>query len=182
MDDELWWLSATEQRSLLRNGRLSGRELVAGHLACVEQTNPCVNAIDPSTGKRAMAEACGADDRWARGDGLGLLHGLPLVVKDTHDTAVVRPSHGSWRPLDRVPEFDEFVVQRARRAGGIVAGRAVVPECAAGSHTSNTVFGATRNPYHVSRNQEGQGPAGEGPVAAIVDLGPDPSGYRWEGP
>jgi amidase len=107
-----------------------------------------------------------------------------LVVKDTHDTAVVRTTHGYWLPLDKVPEFDELLVQRARRAGSIVVGRAVVPECAAGSHTTYTVFGATRNPYHVSRSQEGQGPAGDGPVAAIVDLDldPEPSGYRWERP
>jgi amidase len=155
MHEEVWWLSATEQRSLLEEGELSARELVAAHLARVEQTNPLVNAIVTSTAERAMAEAHRADERFTRGESLGLLHGLPFVVKDTHDTAGVRTTYGSPLLLDNVPEADELVVQRVRRAGAIVIGKTNVPEFAAGSHTFNTVFGATRNPYDLSRSAGG---------------------------
>jgi amidase len=145
----------------------SARELVAAHLARVGQTNPFVNAIVTSTAERAMAEAYSADERFARGDGLGLLHGLPFVVKDTHDTAGVRTTYGSPLLLDNVPEFDELVVQRVRRAGAIVIGKTNVPEFAAGSHTFNTVFGATRNPYDVSRSAGGS----SGGAAAALACG-----------
>jgi amidase len=167
MDDELWCLSATEQRRLLLAGEVSARELVSAHLERVEQTNPAVNAIVTVTAERAMDEAVAADRRHARGEVLGLLHGLPLAVKDTHDTAGVRTTYGSPVLVDNVPETDELVVRRERAAGAIVIGKTNVPEFAAGSHTFNPVFGATRNPYDLTRSAGGS----SGGAAAALACG-----------
>ena len=167
MNDELWCLSATDQRRLVFAGEVSARELVSAHLKRVEQTNPAVNAVVTVTAERAMDEAAAADRRYARGEALGLLHGLALAVKDTHDTAGVRTTYGSPVLAENVPENDELVVRRERAAGAIVIGKTNVPEFAAGSHTFNPVFGATRNPYDLTRSAGGS----SGGAAAALACG-----------
>ncbi len=86
---------------------------------------------------------------------MGPLHGLPFAFKDTHAVAGWRTTYGSPLFADHVPEADELIVERVRRAGVVVIGRTNVPEFAAGSHTFNTVFGTTLNPVDPTRSAGG---------------------------
>src|SRR5699024_2510923 len=114
----------------------------------------------------AREEARQADERAAAGGPLPPLHGLPVAVKDTHETAGIRTTSGS--PLaDHVPERDELVVERMRAAGAVVVGKSNVPEFAAGSHTFNPIFGTTLNPYDPSRSAGGS----SGGAAAALATG-----------
>src|SRR4029079_2285144 len=101
--------------------------------------------------ERAMADAAAADERAARGGALGVLHGLPVAHKDLVDTAGIRTTHGSPFYRDNVPARDAPIVTRIRAAGAITCGKTNTPEFGAGSQTFNTVFGATRNPYDLTR-------------------------------
>ena len=89
--------------------------------------------------------------RWPRVPSVGPLHGLPFAFKDTHAVAGWRTTYGSPLRADHVPERDELMVERVRRAGVVVIGRTNVPEFAAGSHTFNRVFGTTLNPSTSTR-------------------------------
>jgi len=93
------------------------------------------------------------------------LHGLPVAHKDTHLTGGMRTTWGSPLHSAFVPDHDELVVERLRRAGAVRVGKTNVPEFAAGSHTFNPVFGLTRNPY---RPDVSAGGSSGGAAAALA--------------
>ncbi|MCW2795156.1 amidase [Nocardioides sp.] len=147
--------TARDQAAAIRDRRISARELLDLHLARIEQRNPELNAIVSLDPDRARAGAAAADEFQAGGGRIGALHGLPFAFKDTHAVAGWRTTYGSPLFADYVPDEDELIVERVRRAGVVVLGRTNVPEFAAGSHTFNTIFGLTRNPVDPSRSAGG---------------------------
>ncbi|TNC20084.1 amidase [Amycolatopsis alkalitolerans] len=170
MTDDICWLTATELARGLRERELSAREVVAAHLDQIERVNPAVNAIVTLLPERALEQAAEADRLLAAGAPVGPLHGIPMAHKDTHDTAGIRTTYGSPVLRDNVPEADELIVERLRAAGVITLGKTNVPEFAAGSHTFNPLFGATRNPYRPDRSAGGS----SGGAAAALACGLHP--------
>ena len=175
---DLVWKSAVELRALLGAGDVSATEVVIAHLGRIDETNPGLNAIVTLTPERALDAAAAADRRFAAGEDLPLLHGIPIAHKDLANTAGVRTTFGSPIFADFVPAENALVVDRAVRAGAIAVGKTNVPEFGAGSHTFNTVFGATRNPYDQSRTCGGSSggaavalAAGMVPIADGSDMG-----------
>ncbi|MBB6629078.1 amidase [Nocardioides sp. KIGAM211] len=134
---------------------VSARELLELHLARIAERNPELNAIVSLDEERARAGAAAADEHLAQGNEPGPLHGLPFAFKDTHQVAGWRTTYGSPLLADNVPDADELLVERVRRAGVVVVGRTNVPEFAAGSHTFNRVFGTTLNPVDPTRSAGG---------------------------
>ena len=148
---ELCEMSAVELAARLAKKQVSAREVMTAHLTQIERVNPKVNAIVTLVAERAMADAARADEAIAGGGPIGVLHGLPVAHKDLVDTAGIRTTRGSPFFRDNVPVSDALIVTRIRRAGAITVGKTNTPEFGAGSQTFNTVFGATLNPYDVSR-------------------------------
>ena len=178
MDEDLCFLPAVEQARLLRSGALSAREAVEAHLERIDAENPAVNAVVTVVGARALRDAVQADARRARGDRLGPLHGVPIAHKDLVRTAGIRTTFGSPIFADLVPEDDELFVERTRAAGAIVVGKTNTPEFGVGSQTFNPVFGATRNPYDLTKTAGGSSggaaaalASGMVPLADGSDLG-----------
>ncbi|MBC7894684.1 MAG: amidase [Cytophagaceae bacterium] len=149
--DDLCFMPATQLVALMRAKKASAREVMQAHLAQIERVNPKVNAIVTLVAERALADAARADAALARGRALGPLHGLPIAHKDLVETAGIRTTRGSPFFRDDVPARDAPIIQRIRAAGAITCGKTNTPEFGAGSHTFNTVFGATRNPYDTTR-------------------------------
>ena len=145
------FLSAVEMARLIRAKKLSAREALAAHLKQIERVNPKVNAIVTLVAEMAAAEAAQADEKQARGEKLGRLHGLPVAHKDLVETRGIRTTFGSPLYKDFVPTEDALIVERLRRAGAITIGKTNTPEFGAGSQTFNTVFGATHNPYDLTK-------------------------------
>jgi amidase len=102
-----------------------------------------------------MEQASLADEWQARGLKQGAplapLHGLPVAHKDLFETAGIRTTFGSRIYKDHVPDRDAIIVERARQAGAIAIGKTNTPEFGAGAQTFNEVFGATANPYDVTK-------------------------------
>ena len=159
-------LPATEMSSLLARGQISARELLDAHLARIDALNPIINALVTLTPESAMERASAADEAHARGESLGLLHGLPVAHKDLLATAGVRTTFGSPIFSDFVPSYDSLVVERQRRAGAVMVGKTNTPEFGAGSHTFNPVFGPTRNPYALTRTPGGSSGGAAAALAA----------------
>ncbi|MDI3387768.1 amidase [Streptomyces sp. B-S-A8] len=170
MTEDITYADATELVARLRKGEVSAREVVRAHLERIEEVNAHVNAIVTLDAEGATAAAKEADDRLARGEEVGPLHGLPIAFKDTHLTRGMRTTHGSPLFADHVPDVDELLVQRIESAGAIRIGKTNVPEFAAGSHTFNRVFGATRNPYDLTKSAGGS----SGGAAAALASGLQP--------
>jgi amidase len=176
--DELYYRPATELAAMVRRREVSARELLDVHVRRIEDVNPVLNAIVTTDVEGARRAAAAADERAARGDPLGPLYGLPVAHKDTHLTGGMRTTFGSPLHARFVPAEDELVVSRLAAAGTIRLGKTNVPEFAAGSHTFNPVFGATRNPYRLDVSAGGSSggaaaalAAGLIPVAEGGDMG-----------
>lgn len=135
----------------IRAKDLSAREALSAHLQQIERVNPRVNAIVTLIAEPALEQAQRADDDLARGATPGALHGLPIAHKDLQPTRGIRTTFGSRIYRDFVPAADSLLVERARKAGAILLGKTNTPEFGAGSQTFNEVFGATLNPYDLSK-------------------------------
>jgi len=147
--------TAREMAAAVAAKEISARELLDLHLARIADTNPDVNAVVSLDEERARAGAAEADERLARGEPVGPLHGLPHAFKDTHEVAGWRTTFGSPLRESYVPKRDDLVAERIRGAGAVTIGKTNVPEWAAGSHTFNPIFGTTRNPYDLTRSAGG---------------------------
>jgi amidase len=144
-------LSAREMARRIRERELSAREALAAHLKQIQRVNPRVNAIVTLVAGRAMEQARQADETQARGVPAGPLHGLPIAHKDLQLTQGIRTTFGSRIYKDFIPPNDSLLVERIRNAGAILLGKTNTPEFGAGSQTFNEVFGATLNPYDLTK-------------------------------
>lgn len=171
--------SARQLAALLARRELSAVEVMRAFLSQIERVNPLVNAIvtlrPPA---ELLAEAAAADRRLAAGILDGPLHGLPIAIKDLSLTRGLRTTFGSTLYRNFVPAWDELYVERLRRAGAIVIGKTNTPEFGAGSQTFNALFGATRNPYDLTKTCGGSSggaavalACGMLPLADGTDLG-----------
>ncbi|HPV77981.1 MAG TPA: amidase family protein, partial [Gemmatimonadaceae bacterium] len=133
--DELCAMTAIELAGRIRRKDVSAREVMEAHLARIGRVNPKVNAIVTLVPEQAMAWAKEADERQARGETLGVLHGLPVAHKDLVDTAGIRTTRGSLLFKDNIPTTDALIVRRVRAAGAITLGKTNTPEFGAGSNT-----------------------------------------------
>ena len=151
MPETICELSAASMARRIRAGELSAREVTEAHLRRIGEVNPRVNAIVTLVAEKALDAAAEADESQARGAALGPLHGLPVVHKDLQPTKGIRTTWGSPLFRDFVPEADSLLVERTRAAGAITLGKSNTPEFGAGSQTFNRVFGATRNPWDLTK-------------------------------
>ncbi|MFO6418709.1 amidase [Hylemonella sp. W303a] len=163
-------ISAVELRRLIGARKLSPVELLEACIARIEQLNPYVNAITATWYERARAEARVAEAAVLRGEPLGLLHGLPLGVKDLEPTEGLLSTQGSPNLRNNVPSRDVELVRRLRAAGAIVVGKTNVPEMGAGANSRNPVWGATGNPFDPNLNAGGS--SGGSAAALALDLLP----------
>src|SRR5258708_7431171 len=173
-DASLCFTSAVEMARLIRTKKLSAREALAAHLKQIERVNPKVNAIVTLVPEMAAAAAAKADEMQARKEKLGPLHGLPVAHKDLIETRGICTTFGSPLYKDYIPAEDDIVVERMRRAGAIIIGKTNTPEFGAGSQTFNKVFGATRNPYDLTKTCGGS--SGGAAVSLACGLAPVVSG------
>jgi amidase len=179
--DDPIFMSATKLAGLIRQKKISAVEATN---ACIKRqiaANDKLNAVVTNCYERALAEAAALDARAARGDWAGPLHGVPMHIKDSLDTEGVVSTGGSMGRQQFVPRKDATCVARVRKNGAILLGKTNTPEFTLGglsgiSTTSNLLFGASRNPYDVTRSTSGSsGGAGAGVAAgfAAFDIGSD---------
>ncbi|MCY4580968.1 MAG: amidase [Chloroflexi bacterium] len=172
------FMTAVELAQHIRSKELSCAEVMKAHLDQIDRVNPKVNAIVTYQPERALEGAKAADESLQRGDDVGVLHGLPVAHKDLVDTAGVRTTYGSPIYVDHIPEQDALMVERLKQAGAISVGKTNTPEFGAGSQTFNEVFGATLNPYDLTKTCGGSSggaavalACGMVPIADGSDLG-----------
>jgi amidase len=170
-DSDICFMSARQMADFIRGNKLSAREVMQAHLKQINRVNSKVNAIVTLVPEdQLMAQALAADESLAKGNWRGPLHGLPVGVKDLHETQGIRTTYGSPLHRDFLPDFDCRVVQREKNAGAIVIGKTNVPEFGLGSQTFNPVFGPTRNPYDLTKTCGGS--TGGGSVALACGMVP----------
>jgi amidase len=168
--NDICFLTALEMLEHLRTKQLSCEELVSAHLQHIEKVNSKVNAVVTLVAEQALEQARHADASIAKGESLGLLHGLPVLHKDLQETKGLRTTYGSSIYQDFIPDFDSLIVERLKNAGAITLGKTNTPEFGAGSQTFNEVFGETRNPYDLTKTCGGS--SGGAAVALVCGMTP----------
>lgn len=167
MQSDLSRLSAVALRDLIRARTASPVEVLDAHLRAIATYNPEFNAIVTLVEDQARAAAVAAG---ASGGPAGVLHGLPVVIKDVTLTRGIRTTFGSPLYRDFVPGEDAAVVERLRKAGAIILGKTNTPEFATGANTVNELFGATRNPWNPALSPAGS--SGGSAVAVAAGMVP----------
>jgi amidase len=135
---------------------VSCREVMAAYLQRIHQLNPRWNAIvNLADDAPLLQQADERDAQLARGESLGWMHGFPQAIKDIAHAVGFPSTQGSPLLQDVMPPHDSLIVQRVKAAGAIVIGKTNMPELGLGSHTYNTLFGATPNAWDTQRTAGG---------------------------
>jgi fatty acid amide hydrolase len=172
MSTPLDW-SATEIARRIAMREISAREVVQAFISRIEAVNPALNAVVLPRFDDALAEAAAADERQARGEPLGPLHGVPMTFKECFLVAGMRSTIGlTSERFQRPVERDGILTERLRRAGVILLGKTNLPQLMIWHGTDNPVYGATANPWNAERTPGGS----TGGEAAIIAAGGSPLG------
>jgi len=150
---------------LIRQREVSPVEVMEAHLERIERLNPELNAI-VTLAPDAMERAREAGAAMMR----GALHGVPITIKDTIETAGLRTTSGSKLRADHVPENDAPAVARLKAAGAIILGKTNAAEMAMDYTADNPVFGRTNHP--LSRDLTPGGSSGGEAVAIATGMSP----------
>lgn len=163
----------------LRSRQFSAAELTKTALDRIEQLNPKLNAFLTVTAESALARAMQADRELAAGSDLGLLHGIPVAIKDLFETRGMRTTSGSPIYGNYVPAQDAAVVERLHAAGAVLMGKLHMHELAFGITSNNPHFGPVRNPWDPQRIPGGSSGGSGAAVAAdmvFAGMGSDTGG------
>jgi len=161
----------------IRTKQLSPVAVVDAVLRRIDALQPTVNAFITVTADEARDDARRAEAAVMAGARLGPLHGVPFSVKDLLFTTGVRTTMGSWIFAEQVPTEDAVPVHRLREAGAILIGKTTTPEFGHKPLTDSPLFGATRNPWDLSRTAGGS----SGGAAAAVATGQGPLALGTDG-
>ncbi|MFQ5996387.1 MAG: amidase [Dehalococcoidales bacterium] len=176
--EDLCFTPTVDLRDMIRNKLISPVEVVKTFLNRIEKVNPRINAYCTVVPEMALQTAREAESAIMHGGEVGLLTGIPVSIKDVTLTAGIRTTFGSKLYENFVPSEDELVVERIKKAGGIILGKTNTPEFASVGSTFNEIFGVTRNPWNTDFSVGGSSggaaaavAAGIGPLAQGNDLG-----------
>ncbi|MFH9422285.1 amidase [Streptomyces sp. NPDC017529] len=178
---ELHDLTALEQAEGVRTGELSPVDLTEHYLARAEELDATLGAYLTRTPGIARKQASAAEDEAAaarrEGRALPPLYGVPVPVKDLNQVAGVRCTMGSETLASYVPEVDDHVVTRLRRAGTILLGKTNTPEFGLPCYTENRLAPPARTPWDLERSAGGS----SGGAAAAVAGGLAPVAHGSDG-
>ena len=177
--DPIYFRSATAIAKAIREGEISAVEMVELSLRRIGELNPKLNAVVTQCAERAIDEAHAADRTLARGEVCGVLHGVPITIKDSIETAGILTTAGTEGLKRHVPDRDASVVAALRGAGAIVVGKSNTPELTLSGETDNKIFGRSNNPYDLDKSPGGSSGGAAAILAAggsALDLGSDVGG------
>jgi amidase len=173
----LWQWQATDLAAAIARREISSREAVQACLARVHAVNPALNAIVQLQEEASLQAADAADAAVARGDPLGILHGVPVTTKINVDQQGWPTTNGIVALRENVAQHDSPVVANLKKSGAILFGRTNTPAFSMRWFTDNALHGLTSNPWSKAHTPGGSSggassavAAGMGPIAHGNDL------------
>lgn len=162
----LWKKNASEIIQLLEKKEISPLEVLDSSLSRIEIVNPDINAIVTLIEDAAKKSLINKESLNIKTK----LKSMPVFIKDMNDVKNVRTTYGSKLFINHLPQNSDIIVKTIEKNGGIILGKTNIPEFAAGSHTYNSLFGLTKNPWNTSLSAGG---SSGGSAAALA------SGMAW---
>ena len=145
--DDLTLAPAWKIASLIREKQLSPVDVTAHFLDRIQAYDGELNAFITVAADAAMTDAHRAEAAVLADEPLGLLHGVPIGVKDLSATKGITTTYGSLLKRDNVPDRDDIPVERIRSAGAVIVGKTNTPEYGWKGTTENLLTGAAHNPW-----------------------------------
>jgi amidase len=173
VSDELAFASALELAARVRARVVSPVELVHLYLDRIDRLDPKLNAYVTVDADGALAAAGAAESVASDAP----FHGVPLPVKDLHETAGLRTTYSTKALADNVPQHDAAVVRRLREAGFVLLGKTNTPELGTIGMTESELNGVCRNPWDTTRTSGGS----SGGAAAATAAGLCPAAHGSDG-
>jgi amidase len=170
---DIAFATAFELANAIRVRQVSAVEVLEAHLTRIGRYNPALNAIVTLDEEGARSRAKAADAAMAMGEIWGPLHGVPITLKDVHDTAGIRSTMGLPALADRIPAVDNVVAARLKAAGAVLVGKTnaeIFPD---------NPFGQTHNPWDITRTPGGSSSGAAAALASgmtALDVGSDIGG------
>ena len=178
MSEILYWSAATIANAIAKR-EISCRQAVDAFLDRIDEVNPAINAVVRLAATRAKGEANHLDKLAGKGELVGPLHGVPITLKDSIDTAGIVSTGGTMGRRDFVPEQDAPVAARLRAAGAILLGKTNTPELTLSGETNNLIYGRTSHPWDLERSPGGSSGGSAAIIAcggSALDIGSDTGG------
>ncbi|MGC5699167.1 amidase [Pseudomonas sp. NFXW11] len=142
-------------------------DLLQAVLARIERHEPGLNALCERQDQAALLAAQASSARWAAGQPMGRLDGIPILVKDNHDIQGWHTGNGSKALAGGPPlQHDSALVARLREAGAIFIAKTTLPELATTPLTDSPLTGITRNPWNLALHAGGSSGGSTAAVAA----------------
>jgi amidase len=176
---DLVFTPAYQLAQMIRARKISAVEVLDAHLAQINKHNSKLHAICTLDEDNARARAKQADEALAKGENWGILHGVPVTIKDIFETAGLRTTAGYIPLKDYIPQQDATVVARLRAAGAVIVGKTNLAELAGDYQSTNSLFPRVTNPWHLDYTPGGSSGGSAAAVAAglsPLDLGNDIAG------
>ncbi|OUS23717.1 hypothetical protein A9Q99_27155 [Gammaproteobacteria bacterium 45_16_T64] len=173
------YTSASELAQLIKNGELTSEEITSHFIERIKRYNPDINAVIASDFDNALALAKRADEQTKAGGKLGVLHGVPMTIKDSFEVVGMPTTSGSVRLKDHHAKQNATAVQRLIDAGAIILGKTNLPLFAGDLQSFNDIYGVTNNPWNHSRTPGGSSGGSAAALAAgltPIELGSDIAG------
>ncbi|MGG5253858.1 amidase [Neobacillus sp. SM06] len=164
---------------LIRKRECSPVELVKKTLAKIAEENPKNNSFITVSEAESIHEAIKLEEELISGKYRGILHGIPIALKDLIFTKKLRTTMGSKVFKDYVPDIDAAVVEKLKEAGAIIIGKTNTHEFAYGPIGDRSYFGPCRNPYNLDKISGGSSSGSAAAVASgmvMAALGTDTGG------
>ena len=163
----------------MQSGLLTSTALVKYYLARIHKLNPLFNAFITILEQEALEAAAQLDFERSNGQERGLLHGIPVVIKDNIDTAGIKTTVGSQIFGNRIPLSDSAIVQKLKAAGAVVLGKTNLNEFAADLSGNNLFYGHTCNVWNHKHSSGGSSSGSATAIAAdlcLAGIGTDTGG------
>jgi len=169
-DEDIYYMSACDMKDAILSQELTSQEITEIIIERIEKINPIVNAYCTPTFDLAREMAKKADEAVKKDGKIGLLHGIPLSIKDLMQTKGIRTTYGSKLYENFIPEQDDVAVRRLKDACCVILGKVNTPEFGHIALTNNKIFGETKNPWDREKNSGGS--SGGSAAAVASGLGP----------
>lgn len=170
---------AYQLAQMIRDRTVSAVEVLDSYINRIVKYNPKLNAICTLDEERARQRAREADEALARGENWGILHGVPVMIKDLFETAGLRTTAG-YKPLKNyVPKTDATLVARLRGAGAVIMGKTNSAKLGANFQSTNDLFARVNNPWNLESTPGGSSGGSAAAIAAglsPLDIGSDIGG------
>lgn len=177
MTENLSFVSALELKGRIAAKEISPVDVVESALRRLHEVEPTLNNFATLTEDLARKSAKEAESAVVRGDRLGLLHGLPISIKDLITVGGVKCSFGSRSAANNIAAADAPSVERVKAHGACILGKTTTSEFGCKPVGDSPLTGITRNPWNTGKTPGGSSCG----AAASIAAGVTPFGLGTDG-